>query len=1408
MKDNAVELPYLEDRIDATKARLEKEAEEERIRLEKEQEEARAAAAKEEERLRAAAAEERAQIRAQEEEIARLKQAEEDEAARAAAAARELEQLRLEEVESQRKVETERVEQMKQKIAEARRLQAEKDAALKKKIEQFTGAPKAFAGGILDALGGEGKNAGIKLAGVGAVVAGALATAVASIKILQEKGDGRKELNRDELMVNESLFDDRNNGNNKPSPGPSSDYSFTRPTDTASAVNGRNPDVSSAKNSRAGSDVNGNIRPSRFSPADTGSNDPSIVSPLFSATKKDDVTDSKPRPDSFVFQKKNGSTSFSSNGISTKDKDGNMREIPPPFTNAPPDEKRQPLKPPSASSFPSPLSNGARQTDFNQLKTPSDGRKTFSPYGPASWKEKGTQPPETDDSGASTNQMNKSQAPKQNSSSQSPMSASSDFSGEPPRPAAPTTKKGSFSPFGQKPMPTASDMSLYDPPGTPPNSMSSWSSNGGADTQQDLSSSTPNASPKTGNPTFGSSLKSPSTDQSSIKQNFSSFGTLPKTSDSTPVKSFAPPGVGSFQGSQVTSPPQQESSSSTPQPRQSSNVIRPQTPSSPFGSTVKLPDTAPLEQQSSFLLRPPSKPAALADFSAKQSFEGSTTFNRSSELPSSTTSRGDDMYARLQREQQEAEMKSKSQDSEATASNEAKQQQAPKKSFSPFGGSKPKASSSGNGLYGPPSDPSEQYGGEDDVAKPSATTPQSGQDNQVTKKSFSPFGGFKPIATPEKSGEDNQEPKKSFSPFGGSKPKASFSGNSLYDPQQRSIAQTESKQEEAQRLLDVTKGAGNPFQSVNSQDGTKQKASQWSPFSPKGKESIATPLGTNSSFGQSTDSPSSSSSLPFSTGPPSKIPAQAQKRSFSPFGTGQKPQAPNQKKETIFSTSGLGTAESKSQSANEKQYMFAKLRKDAESRQTTPGANSSGFGISGSPKPAIDFKPSQRAATTSFSFSPPGTPMPKSSPKDPMITSPPANFEARQHKPFAASAIPSRGEAKSRETASGSKMDEVNRRSEEQAGLSGKYGEDMEIQKERSRLKGLEEARKRAMAAASKPETTNAVVKSTSAPPQPQQTQLGSNRSLEPNIMPPTNLPFMDQPQQQESQAQKSENQNPLANQSQSAGRPWMSSKQEITSSPLFQKQQQQLQDQPSKQSQSASSPWMSSIQQKVSTPPFQQQQQQPLQDQFANQSQSTGSPWMSSKQQTTPPPPFQQQQNQQFQKRAMSSMPPPLQAEQSPGVKMPTSQQAKGSPRPAFNGYRQDNRMNESDQDPEMARIILNADANYIPSKQALVADSSVQLMQEVDGDLSLFSNFDADSVSNTDTPTTASGKSAKETIYRANNINVHGQSFVSIPIKVSTAGSIVEYTIEKKNHDFLFGIDSRVGQGQEIVKVSHTAH
>eukprot|EP00529_Nitzschia_sp_RCC80_P002424 CAMPEP_0113450246 /NCGR_PEP_ID=MMETSP0014_2-20120614/5727_1 /TAXON_ID=2857 /ORGANISM="Nitzschia sp." /LENGTH=1814 /DNA_ID=CAMNT_0000341571 /DNA_START=197 /DNA_END=5637 /DNA_ORIENTATION=- /assembly_acc=CAM_ASM_000159 len=1378
--NNAAELPYLENKIDAAKARRE---EEERLRAEKMQEEARALAAQEEERLRAAAAEEKARIRAQEEEVYRLKQQEEAEAERARVAAQELERLRVENLESKKKAEVERAELMKQKIAEARRVQAEKEAERKKQIEQFTSAPKALAGGLLDALGGESKNAGVKLAGVGAVLAGAVATAATSFKILQDKGDGRKELGDDERVVNESLFDPQENNEKKP-PEPPSDYSFTRPT-TTSTFKGRSNSDSSGATSPAGGNLNGNKSPPDFSPKN-GSQGPQTASPFFPANENVDTNDSKPLPESFVFQKKNGAPPFSSNGISTKDKDGNMRNIPPPVPSSLPDKKREPSNPAAPSSFSPPKSDGNRQVDLNGSKKPESDPKNVSPFGGSSWIQSGTQVSTPKDGGNLQSRTLDGNLP--------------------PQTASPETKKGSFSPFGQNPMSTAPGGNLNRPPSAPsgsqPKSMpspTSWSPNVDAGKLKSPVSPSATNGVQPATPSFGSVGPSPPSKNSSfgspsmsttssavpppVEKQSQPFGSPQTTSDSTSTKKpFSTRGPGSINMPGVKTPSQQS-------PDASNNTNRSKTPSSPFGSVGTPPKPQSLKQQTSSPSGSSSSPLSSQNVAPAQSFAPYTKSDVSSRVPSSSTSRGDDMYARLRREQEEVEPESQS---SAIGPVETKNKQPPKKSFSPFGGSKPKSTPSGNALYTPPStfsSPGSESNKPDDKASvsskksfsPFGAKPEPSYDKPSTptpKTSFSPFGN--------KWGASNDKPstptpKTSFSPFDGTKATEPSIGNNFNGSP--GPVQDKSKESSFGNSFNSSPSSvsenskespfGNNFNGLpaspstspfgSKQDESKFGQSSWSPFSAGAKQPPKpdSPSGTGPfsppeqpAATTSFNSPAAFGSMPPQEGAESSSGGAASKKSFSPFGSGQKPQAPEQKKESIFPKSDKDKA--KSAPANEQQNMFAKLREDAKSRQNTLASTSPR-----SPRKATDFKP---AGTTRFSFSPPGRASP--SPNMSNGPSPPAGEPViRQDnpifdptslaQPFAASTIPS-GQGPN---SSGNRMDEVNRRSEQQAGSSGNYGEDVQIQKERSRLKGLEEARKRAMAAASTNKSQNEGTTNVSGP------KAMSFQTPGPTMTQPQRQPEQDKSRSFTESPAKTNDSGPKATPFQTSG-------------PAMTKPQQQQQ----------------------------QQQQQPEQNNAAP-SQS----WMQSKQQVSSSPSAFQRQQQSQENTSNSQVISPVgpgQATQSTRNQVPLTPMQQDQPmsRPSYNGtpINERNTILDSDQDSEINQIILEADTNYIPSKRALIADSSEPLLQEVDGDISFVSNLEMNAVSNTEEgpETTVNSENSKETIYRASNVNVYGESSVSIPIMVTAAGSIVEYTVEKKNHDFLFGIDSRVGQGQEIVK------
>lgn len=100
--------------------------------------------------------------------------------------------------------------------------------------------------------------------------------------------------------------------------------------------------------------------------------------------------------------------------------------------------------------------------------------------------------------------------------------------------------------------------------------------------------------------------------------------------------------------------------------------------------------------------------------------------------------------------------------------------------------------------------------------------------------------------------------------------------------------------------------------------------------------------------------------------------------------------------------------------------------------------------------------------------------------------------------------------------------------------------------------------------------------------------------------------------------------------------------------------------------------------------------------------------------------------------------------------------------------------------------KTILASDESYVPSARAAEDRTGTILLQEVDG-------------------TPMSEYQADESLYTGRSVRVFRESSLTVPVRVSTPGSIVEYTIEKKSYDFSFGITTRVGQGQlKVVKVS----
>jgi hypothetical protein len=79
---------------------------------------------------------------------------------------------------------------------------------------------------------------------------------------------------------------------------------------------------------------------------------------------------------------------------------------------------------------------------------------------------------------------------------------------------------------------------------------------------------------------------------------------------------------------------------------------------------------------------------------------------------------------------------------------------------------------------------------------------------------------------------------------------------------------------------------------------------------------------------------------------------------------------------------------------------------------------------------------------------------------------------------------------------------------------------------------------------------------------------------------------------------------------------------------------------------------------------------------------------------------------------------------------------------------------------------------------------------LQQVDGP-SLADYFDENSAA------------GKESVYVGRSVPIAAGGSLTIPIQVSSPGSVVEYSVENKQYDFGFGITAEREEGVTIVKV-----
>ncbi|KAG7341200.1 hypothetical protein IV203_023151 [Nitzschia inconspicua] len=105
------------------------------------------------------------------------------------------------------------------------------------------------------------------------------------------------------------------------------------------------------------------------------------------------------------------------------------------------------------------------------------------------------------------------------------------------------------------------------------------------------------------------------------------------------------------------------------------------------------------------------------------------------------------------------------------------------------------------------------------------------------------------------------------------------------------------------------------------------------------------------------------------------------------------------------------------------------------------------------------------------------------------------------------------------------------------------------------------------------------------------------------------------------------------------------------------------------------------------------------------------------------------------------------------------------------------------------VAEATASADAAYTPSASLLNASSPELLLKQVDGP-SLADYYDPNSTA------------GKESVYVGRSVPIAAGGSLTIPIQVSSPGSVVEYSVENKQYDFGFSITAEREEGVTIVK------
>lgn len=100
------------------------------------------------------------------------------------------------------------------------------------------------------------------------------------------------------------------------------------------------------------------------------------------------------------------------------------------------------------------------------------------------------------------------------------------------------------------------------------------------------------------------------------------------------------------------------------------------------------------------------------------------------------------------------------------------------------------------------------------------------------------------------------------------------------------------------------------------------------------------------------------------------------------------------------------------------------------------------------------------------------------------------------------------------------------------------------------------------------------------------------------------------------------------------------------------------------------------------------------------------------------------------------------------------------------------------------VAEAAATADAAFTPSPSLMNAKTPEPLLKQVDGP-------------------SMDRYEGKESVYVGRSVPLSAGGFLTIPIHVSTPGSVVEYAVENKQYDFGFSITAEREEGVTVVKV-----